>query len=192
MTPPRLLLRPLRAAAAALLASTALAAAPAHATAAPTEMRTVLRCRIATATERPVTFSPELTRQPRTIRVTGTFRVTHCTSPDGSEPRLRGGMAMIQGNALASCGGASGITGSGRIVWYDTAGRRAGVSTLQPLRDTVKGHNPADAFLGGKVTRGPLTGAYVSGSATPTSDVSQCAGAGLRTVRGTGRVRFLR
>ncbi|MFF4224294.1 hypothetical protein ACX9I7_08900 [Streptomyces sp. L500] len=191
MTPPRLL-RPLRTAVAALLASTALATAPAPATAAPTDPRTVLRCRVATATERPITFSPELTLQPRTIRVTGTFRVTHCTSPDGSEPRLRGGMAMVQGNALASCTGASRITGSGRIVWYDSAGRHAGVSRFRPLRDTSNGHNPGDAFLGGVVTSGPLTGARLSGKATPTNDVSQCAGLGLRTVYGTGRVRFLR
>lgn len=191
MTPP-LLLRPLRTVVAALLASTALVTAPAPATAAPTDLRTVLRCRVSTATERPITFSPELTLQPRTIRVTGTFRVTHCSSPDGSEPRLRGGMAMVQGNALASCTGASRITGSGRIVWYDSAGRHAGVSRFRPLRDTANGHNPGDAFLGGVVTSGPLTGAYLSGKATPTSDVSQCAGLGLRTVYGTGRLRFLR
>ncbi|WP_414170478.1 hypothetical protein ACMATS_36650 [Streptoverticillium reticulum] len=191
MIPPSLH-HPLRTAAAALLTVTALATAPAPATAAPAEMRTVLRCRIATSGERPITFSPELTTQPRLIHVTGTFRVTGCTSPDGSERRLHDGVATIRGSGLASCSGATRITGSGKVVWYDTAGRRAGLSTLRPTLNAVSSYNPADALLVGTVTRGPLTGTSVSGSATPTSDLSRCASSGLSTVRGKGTVRFLR
>lgn len=191
MIPP-CLHHPLRTATAALLTVTALATAPAPATAAPADMRTVLRCRIATTREHPITFSPDLTTQPRHIRVAGTFRVTDCTSPDGSERRLHDGVATIQGSGLASCSGATRIAGSGKVVWYDAAGHRAGVSTLRPTLDTVSGYSPADALLVGRVTRGPLTGTSISGSATPTSDLSQCASSGLRTVRGKGTVRFLR
>jgi hypothetical protein len=183
-------LRP-RIAATALLALTALAIGPSPA-AAETSGQPSLRCHVATSANNPITFSPKLNLQPRTTHVTGTFRLTACSSPNGSQRRLRSGVLTLRATSRASCSGGSAITGSGTLTWHDASGRRIGTSTLKSTRRSVSGYNPGDALLGGKITRGPLTGARMSGSATPTSNVSRCATSGLRTVTGAGTVSFLR
>ncbi|MGW0708277.1 hypothetical protein ACWD4G_20360 [Streptomyces sp. NPDC002643] len=174
---------------AAVLALGALAAGP------PTTMapgRTVLTCHVATSAAHPITFAPPLGVRTRATRVSATFRVTGCVSPDRSASRLRSGTATMSGSGRASCSGGSGIGGSVTVRWYDASGRRAGTSVIVPNRRSVNGYNPADALLGGNVTRGPLTGAFMTGSATPTSDVTSCVSRGLRTVSGAGTVRFQR
>lgn len=151
-----------------------------------------LRCRIHTLPGRPITFSPRLTLLPRTTEVSGSFRLSDCVSPGGPYSQLRSGAGEARGTGRASCGGASDISGTGTITWYDPSGRRVGTSTLNPTRRPASGYNPGDSLLIGEVTRGPLAGLHMAGSITPTSDVTACASSGLSFVHGTGTLRFLR
>lgn len=179
----------LKAAATALVTLTALAA-PATATAHQKTAAT-LRCRVQTVPGHPITFSPKLTLRTRTVKVSGTFRLTGCAWSDGTASRLRTGTGTAAGTGRASCGGASGISGSGTIKWYDRSGRPAGTSTLKPTLTSVNSYNPGDSLLAGKITSGPLSGHRTAGSVTPTSDVTACAGRGLGSVHGTGTFRVL-
>ncbi|WKU48737.1 hypothetical protein Q3V23_34320 [Streptomyces sp. VNUA116] len=153
---------------------------------------TALRCRVTTDPGHPVTFSPDLTLQPRTTRVSGAFRLTDCTSPDGTHSQVRSGTAMVQGTGRASCSGASDVTGSGTVTWYDRSGHHAGTSTLRPALRSANSYNPGDSLLAGNVTHGLLAGTRAAGSITPTSNVSMCARSGLRSLLGAGTLRFLR
>ncbi|MEU8975120.1 hypothetical protein AB0D11_38785 [Streptomyces monashensis] len=191
---PRPLARITRTAAAAITAVGVLAA---PATAAPGAAvaavgGTALECRVTTSPNHPITFSPALTLRPRTIRVSGTFRLTNCSSPAGTEQRLRSGVLTLQGSGNASCTGGTQLSGSATVTWYDTAGHKAGTSTIKSTRSSVSGYNPADALFGGRVASGRLAGTKVSGSATPTSDVTRCASSGLRTLHGAGTLSFKR
>jgi hypothetical protein len=179
-------------AAATALATMAALTAPTAATTASAASRTALSCHVATAAGHPITFSPALTTRARRTRVTGTFHLTGCTSPDRSQPRLHTGDLTINATSRASCGGGSAVSGSGTLTWHDRAGRRLGGSTLRPASTSVSGYNPGDALLSGTVTRGILDAARVSGSATPTSDITACVTTGLRTLTGAGTVRFQR
>ncbi|MEV7394286.1 hypothetical protein [Streptomyces sp. NPDC091215] len=175
---------------AAVLALAAIVAG--QSTTATAAARTVLTCHVATTADRPITFSPPLSTLTRPTRVTGTFRVTTCTSPDHSVNGLRSAVATMNGSGQAGCSGGSDITGTVTVVWYDAAGKRAGTSVVVPNQRSVNSYNPSDALLGGTVTRGPLAGTFMTGSATPTSDVTSCITRGLATVRGAGTVTFRR
>ena len=180
------------------LVATAVLPTPAGAAPAPTHApmaaprAAALACRAATPTGRPVTFSPKLTLRPRHVNITGTLKLTACTSPDGSHQRLRSATLTMKGSGQASCSGASNITGTATITWHDAAGRPAGTSAIASTRRSISGYNPGDALLGGTVTRGVLTGRRVIGSATPTSDVTSCATGGLATLHAAGTIRFVR
>ncbi|MFJ8310928.1 MULTISPECIES: hypothetical protein [unclassified Streptomyces] len=154
--------------------------------------RTALECHVATTPDHPVTFSPALTLRPRTIRMTATFRLTGCSSPAGTERRLRTGVLTVQGRGNASCTGGTQLSGSAAVTWYDSAGHKSGTSTIKSTRSSVSGYNPTDALFGGEVVSGSLAGTKVSGSATPTSDVTPCASSGLRTLHGAGTLSFKR
>ncbi|MFG3507089.1 hypothetical protein ACGF5F_16440 [Streptomyces sp. NPDC047821] len=184
---------------AVLLMATALAAlAPAAAQAPPTAAAAkagsaAWTCRVSTSADRPVTFTPPLTLRQRSTRITATLRLTGCTDGRGKRvPRLHRGTLTTQGTAQASCTRARAIKGSAGITWYDGTGRRTGTSTIKATRTAVSSYNPGDALLGGKVTSGVLKGTKVSGSATPTSDVSTCTGKGLRSLRAAGKLKFSR
>ncbi|GAQ51350.1 hypothetical protein [Streptomyces acidiscabies] len=187
-------LAPLKAAATALAVLAALAAPATASTAAPTAQQTAatLRCQVQTVPGRPITFSPKLTLRTRTVKVSGTFKLTGCAWSDGTSTRLRSGTGTASGTGRASCGGASGIDGSGTITWYDRSGRRVGTSTLKPTLSSVNSYNPGDSLLAGKITGGQLAGFRTAGSVTPTSDVTTCAGRGLGSVHGRGTLRLSR
>ncbi|OKJ13935.1 hypothetical protein [Kitasatospora sp. CB01950] len=174
----------------AALAPVAEAAAPRPDTAQARAATPLLSCRVATSADDPVAFSPPLTFQARTTQLTGTLDLFDCTSPDGSQPDLDSGTLTLRATGRAGCNGATQITGTGTITWYDGAGEEAGTSSLQPV-GSVDGYNPGDALLGGTVTDGLLAGARASGSATPTVDVDQCAEGGISTLNGSGTIRFL-
>ncbi|MGA5135274.1 hypothetical protein ACPCTO_36415 [Streptomyces olivoreticuli] len=152
--------------------------------------RSALECRVTTTPNHPVTFSPALTLRPRAIRMTGTFRLTGCSSPAGTERRLRSGVLTVQGSGNAGCTGGTQLSGSAMVTWYDSAGDKAGTSTIKSTRSSVSGYNLTDALFGGEVVSGRLAGTKVSGSATPTSDVTRCASSGLRTLQGAGTLSF--
>lgn len=180
------------------LVATAVLTAPADAAPAPTRTpvaaprAAALACRAATPADRPVTFSPKLTLRPRHVNITGTLKLTACTSPNGSQQRLRSATLTMKGSGQASCSGASNITGTATITWRDGAGHRAGTSAITSTRRSISGYNPGDALLGGTVTHGVLTGRRVVGSATPTSDVTSCATRGLATLHAAGKIKFMR
>ncbi|MBF6047916.1 hypothetical protein GO001_22230 [Streptomyces sp. NRRL B-1677] len=187
--------RAIKTAATTLMALTALAtSAPASVPASTIQHKAAetLRCRLHTVPGHPITFTPKLTLQPRTTKVSGSLKLTDCTSPDGKYAQLRTGSGEASGTGQASCGGASGINGSAAITWYDRSGRSLGTSTLKPTLRSVNSYNPADSFLAGEVTRGPLAHLHAAGSITPTSDVTACTSSGLRSLHGTGTLRFLR
>ncbi|MFH8574094.1 hypothetical protein [Streptomyces sp. NPDC017993] len=151
---------------------------------------TILSCRAATPLGRPLTFTPALTLRQRTTRITATLRLTGCTTPNGPHPQLRSATLTLEGTARAGCSGASAPDGSAKITWYDAQGHRAGTSVVQPARRSVTSYNPGDALLGGTVTKGPLHGTRMTGTATPTSDVSGCAVRGLHSLHATGTLKF--
>ncbi|MFF8610722.1 hypothetical protein ACF06X_32980 [Streptomyces sp. NPDC015346] len=163
------------------------AAAPAKAGSA------ALTCKVATSADRPITFTPPLTLRQRSTRITATLRLTGCTDTHGKRvARLHSGTLTSQGTAQTGCTSARDIKGSATITWHDAAGRKTGTSTIQGARRAVSSYNPGDALLGGKVTSGALKGTTLSGSATPTSDVSTCTGRGLHSLRAAGKLKFLR
>ncbi|MCS0637050.1 hypothetical protein NX801_15540 [Streptomyces sp. LP05-1] len=149
-----------------------------------------LACRAATPAGHPITLSPALGLTPRTVKLAGELSFTGCSSPDGTHRRVRSGMATLRGSGRASCSETSGISGEMSVRWYDGNGRRIGTSTVRPSGSKLTSRNPGDALLTGEVVRGTLSGARVSGSATPTSDVTRCAKSGLRSLTGRGSVRF--
>ncbi|WKU42774.1 hypothetical protein Q3V23_01065 [Streptomyces sp. VNUA116] len=151
-----------------------------------------LTCAVSTLPDHPVTFAPPLSQIPRTVTVSGAMAFTDCAAHDSSVARVRSGLFTFRGSAQAVCTGAQAVAGRGRVTWYDAGGRTVGSSTLQPSLHHITSYNPGDALLGGTVARGTLAGARVSGSATPTSDVSGCVLGGLRTLHGRGTVAFLR
>ncbi|WP_030303449.1 hypothetical protein [Streptomyces katrae] len=151
---------------------------------------TALSCRAATPPGRPLTFTPALTLSQRTTRITATLRLTGCTTPNGHHPQLRSATLTLDGTARAGCSGASTPDGSARITWYNAQGHHTGTSTVQSTPRFVSSYNPGDALLSGRVTQGPLHGTRMTGTATPTSDVSGCAAHGLRTLSATGTLKF--
>lgn len=150
----------------------------------------VLSCRASTSPKAPVKFSPALTLQRRATRITGTFLLRGCTSPNGSQRRLRSARVELIGSARADCTGADRITGTSTIIWYDSEGRSIGASTGHTSQRSVKGYNPGEALLGGVVGHGVLAGARSSGTATPTSNVIQCTTQGLKSLHARGTVHF--
>ncbi|MGW7436469.1 MMPL family transporter [Streptomyces sp. NPDC054849] len=110
--------------------------------------------------------------------------------PSGPHPQLRSATLALDGTARAGCSGASTPDGSARITWYNAQGHHAGTSTVQSTPRFVNSYNPGDALLSGRVTQGPLRGTRMTGTATPTSDVSGCAVQGLRTLYATGTLKF--
>ncbi|WP_328863185.1 hypothetical protein [Streptomyces sp. NBC_00306] len=175
-------------AAAALTAPATASATPHTTTVAANSSRLALSCKAATRTGHPISFSPALTLQQRKTRITATVHLTKCS---GANQQLRSGTFKVQGTAQASCSGALGVSGSGSITWYDAKGHRAGTSTVRPT-GSATGYNPGNALLGGTVTSGPLNRGRITGSATPTSDVSRCAVTGLRTLSAAGTLKFQR
>ncbi|QHC23523.1 hypothetical protein [Streptomyces sp. GS7] len=181
----------------AALASIAAAVQPAIGTPATrhpqqSDESTLLTCAVSTVPDQPLSFTPPLGQVPRTTTVHGTLYLTNCASPDGTSADLRSGTLTFDGNSEASCTSAEAIHGEGTITWHDANGRPVGSSTLRPNLHQLDTYNPGDALLAGTVTRGFLYGARVSGSATPTSDVSGCVLGGLSTISGRGKVAFLR
>ncbi|MFF5973999.1 hypothetical protein ACFY7C_20970 [Streptomyces sp. NPDC012769] len=179
---------------AAALAAPTPASAHVPLTAAPANARSAaLTCRVSTSADRPITFTPPLTLRQRSTRITATLRLTGCTDAHGKRvARLHSGTLTTQGTAQAGCTSARDIKGSATITWYDAAGRKTDTSTIQGARRAVSSYNPGDALLGGKVTAGALQGTTLSGTATPTSDVSSCTGRGLHSLRAAGKLKFLR
>lgn len=171
-------------------AAPAVAGAPAKTGKAPTAVTTSLTCHADSSRKAPVTFSPAVTLERRVTRITGTFHLTGCTSPDGSQRRLRSATVKIHGRANADCTGADGISGSSTIVWYDAASHRVGTSTGHATQRSVSSYNPGDALLSGAVDRGLLAGTRSSATTTPTSNVARCTTRGLHVLRATGTVRF--
>ncbi|RLU87480.1 hypothetical protein CTZ27_22900 [Streptomyces griseocarneus] len=153
---------------------------------------TALTCGARTDPGQPITLTPPLSMRRRAVTASGTFHLTDCSSPDRTQSRLRSGRFSFHGTGQADCTGIYGVRGSATITWYDRSGRRAGTSTLRPDNRPVNTYNPADALLTGTVVRGVLAGARVTGSAVPTSDVTQCATTGLRALNGWGKVTFTR
>ncbi|MCC3766356.1 hypothetical protein [Streptomyces sp. UNOC14_S4] len=151
-----------------------------------------LTCGARTDPGQPVTLTPPLSMRQRTVTASGTFHLTDCFSPDRTQTRLRSGRLSFHGTGQANCTSTSGVRGSATITWYDGAGRKVGTSTLRPGTRQVNSYNPADALLSGTVVHGALAGARVTGSAVPTSDVTQCSTTGLRAVNGWGKVTFVR
>ncbi|WP_406503316.1 hypothetical protein [Streptomyces sp. NBC_00212] len=175
--------------AAALTAPATASATPNTTTVAANSSRLALSCKAATRTGHPIGFSPALTLQQHPTRITATLHLTGCS---GANQQLRSATFTIQGTAQAGCSGTSGVHGSGSITWYDADGHRTGTSTIHPTRRSTTGYNPGNALLEGTVTSGPLNGSRITGSATPTSDVSGCAVTGLRTLSAAGTLKFQR
>ncbi|MEW9551853.1 hypothetical protein [Nonomuraea sp. NPDC050783] len=148
-----------------------------------------LTCQVGTAPGQPVTFTPAVGFLPRAVTAKATLVLTGCAGT-GAAAGLRSGRMTVRGTGRAFCTGAQDIHGKGRITWYGPDGRPAGVSTLRPAANRVQSYNPGDMLLGGSITKGPLAGARVSGTATPTSDVSGCVARGLTSVQGTGTITF--
>ncbi|MCF3103235.1 hypothetical protein IPZ58_16850 [Streptomyces roseoverticillatus] len=151
-----------------------------------------LTCAVSTLRDRPVTFTPPLSQIPRTVTVSGAMAFTDCAAHDRSVARVHSGLFTFHGSAQAICTGAQAVAGQGLVTWYDAGGHTIGSSILKPSLHHITSYNPGDALLAGTVARGKLAGARVSGSATPTSDVSGCVLGGLRTLHGRGTVAFLR
>ena len=178
--------------AAALTAPATASATPNTTAAAANGSRLALSCQAATRAGHPISFSPALTLQQRPTRITATLRLTGCSASSGPARQLRSGTFTLQGTAQAGCAGASGVHGSGSITWYDAKGNRAGTSAIRPTRRSVTSYNPGNALLDGAVTSGPLNGTRITGSATPTNDVSGCIVGGLRTLSAAGTLKFRR
>jgi hypothetical protein len=147
-----------------------------------------LVCAAATEPGRPVTFTPAVGLLPAPVDTKGTLRLSSCTSPDGSQSRLRSGRLTMKGSGRASCTGVSGLRSQGTITWYDSRGRTAGTSKIRSASRELSGTNPADALLAGKVVSGPMKGRHVTGSATPTTDLTSCTVSGVSAVEGSGRL----
>ncbi|MFF4622751.1 hypothetical protein [Nonomuraea jabiensis] len=169
-----------------LVPITATAQAASGATA--SALRGALTCAAGTAPGRPITFDPPVGLAPRTISVRGVIQLRSCSSPGGSAGRFSSGQLIIDGTAYASCTAVSHVRGQGRIIWLDAAGHRTGTSILRPAAQSVRGWNPSDAFLSGKITSGPFAGRQVEGRATPTTALDGCALRGLSSMHGTGRM----
>ncbi|MDX3386033.1 hypothetical protein PV682_31930 [Streptomyces niveiscabiei] len=151
---------------------------------------TALSCTARTVAGRPVSFSPPLTMANRQVTVTGSFRLTDCSSPNRTRRGPASGVFTFRGTGHAGCTSASGISGKATVTWYDRAGHRVGTSTVRPAGRRTSSFNPSDALFDGTVTAGVLTGARVSGRAVPTSDVTSCVSSGLRTLHGAGKMAF--
>ncbi|MBG0824134.1 hypothetical protein HS048_25840 [Planomonospora sp. ID91781] len=147
-----------------------------------------LVCTAATEPGRPVTFTPAVGLLPAPVETKGTLRLSSCTSPDGSQSRLKSGRLAMKGSGRASCTGVSGLRSQGTITWYDSRGRAAGTSKIRSGSRELSGTNPADALLVGKVVSGPMKGRRVAGSATPTTDLTSCTVSGVSAVEGSGRL----
>ncbi|NLU67774.1 hypothetical protein [Streptomyces sp. HNM0574] len=152
----------------------------------------LLSCEARTPAGRPLTFRPALTQSPRTVRVRGTLRLSACTASGKAARALRTGVLRADVPARAGCTSVRPGKGRATVTWYDKRGHRAGTSRISTTPRTLKGFSPGDTLLGGKVTAGPLTGARVGGSTTPTSDVTRCAVSGLRSLSGAGKIVFTR
>ncbi|MGK5732207.1 hypothetical protein [Streptomyces sp. URMC 124] len=180
----------------ALCTSAGPGAAPA--TAAPGAARTAaagtaLACSLQTAPGEPLVFSPPVTGRVRQVSATGTVLLDRCTSPGGSQRGIRSGRMVLRGSATANCLTATRPEGSATITWYHgwaQRGRTAGTSRLRPAARGGGGYTPADTFLSGDVVSGRMAYRHVRGWAIPTTDVTGCAGRGLRTVAGRGNISF--
>ncbi|MFC4056876.1 hypothetical protein ACFOWE_01125 [Planomonospora corallina] len=192
-TPRPLLLGPLAALAVLLTAAVPAAsaaartAAPASAAPAPAAPAKLV-CNVATEPGRPVTFTPAIGLLPANVTAKGTLRLSSCTSPDGSHPRIRSGRLAVRGTGQASCTGVSGLRSRAAITWYDTQGRAAGTSRIRSESRELSGTNPADALLVGRVSSGPLKGRRVEGRATPTTSLTSCTVSGISAIEGSGRL----
>ncbi|MCK2220340.1 hypothetical protein MF672_042045 [Actinomadura sp. ATCC 31491] len=165
------------------------AAVPAAAVPAAAVPQDTLTCRVGTSPGRPVTFTPAVGFLPRPVTAKAALVLTGCAGT-GAAAGLRSGRMTVHGTGRAFCTGVQDVHGKGRITWYDAAGRPAGVSALRPAVNQVQSYNPGDMLLGGTIAKGPLAGARVSGTATPTTDVSGCVARGLTAVEGTGTITF--
>ncbi|TDE48013.1 hypothetical protein E1295_21825 [Nonomuraea mesophila] len=174
------------AAAATTAAAAMLTAAPA--TAAPQE--TLLTCQVATTAERPITFNPPVKFLPHAVTAQAGLALTGCTASSPSATGIRSGVMTVRSTGRASCAGVQDIHGKGTITWYGADGRRIGTSTLRPSVQKLTGYNPGDMLLSGRVSKGRLAGSKVTGTATPTSNVSTCATKGLTTIHGKGTITF--
>ncbi|MFC5835926.1 hypothetical protein [Nonomuraea insulae] len=155
--------------------------------------QTLLTCTVSTTSGKPITLDPPVRLVAQRVTARATLALSQCTSPTGAHARLRSGWLTAHGTGQASCVSVSDINAGGRITWYDADKRQAGTSVLNPdtvRTGTVKSYNPGNLLLSGKVTKGRLTGATVTGNAVPTSDVSACATTGLTSVAGAGKVTF--
>ncbi|TDD89139.1 hypothetical protein [Actinomadura rubrisoli] len=147
-----------------------------------------LKCTAATERDKPVTFSPPVGLVQRKVAARGTVALSDCTSPDGRHRKIHHGRLTMSGTANATCTRARDVRGKGTITWYDAQNRELGTTGVRPAQREVVGYNPGDSLLAGTAVSGPLAGSRIQGTATPTSDTSRCAGAGLDSVHGTGKV----
>ncbi|UBU08692.1 hypothetical protein [Nonomuraea gerenzanensis] len=155
-----------------------------------TVQQTLLTCQVATTPDRPITFNPPVRLLPRTVTAQAGIVLTGCVSSASSAAHLRSGTMTVHSTGRASCAGVRDVHGKGTITWYGADGRQAGVSTVRPSVEKVAGYNPGDMLLGGRISKGTLAGARLTGTATPTSNVNSCATKGLGTVHGVGRITF--
>ncbi|GAA3668448.1 hypothetical protein GCM10022224_035830 [Nonomuraea antimicrobica] len=149
---------------------------------------TTLTCTAGTAPGRPVTFQPSIGLLPRAVEARGTVYLGTCTSPNGRATRLRTGRLIFDGTATASCASATGVSGQARIAWYNARGRYVGTSVLRADTSSLTSSNPADAFMTGAITSGPLAGRHASAQAAPSSSLTNCALQGVSSLSGTGRM----
>ncbi|QYC40099.1 hypothetical protein Nocox_12405 [Nonomuraea coxensis DSM 45129] len=148
-----------------------------------------LTCRVGTPPGRPVTFTPAVGFLPRQVTAEATLTLSGCAGT-GQAAGLSSGRMTVTGTGRAFCTGVQDIRGKGRITWYDATGGPAGTSALRPAAEQAQTHNPGDMLLSGRIGKGVLAGARVSGTATPTSDVSGCVTRGLSSVQGAGTITF--
>ncbi|MBD0422639.1 hypothetical protein H0H10_26345 [Streptomyces sp. TRM S81-3] len=152
----------------------------------------LLDCAIRTAPGRPVTMTPAVTADARTIGVRATMRLTDCRASTRAGRHVRTGTAHIDGRVRADCSSVTPLGGKATVTWRDASGHRVGTSTIRAVRRTLHTSNVSDGLLNGKVTSGLMSGAKVRGSITPTSRISRCTESGLRSLSGAGRIALYR
>ncbi|MFC4912017.1 hypothetical protein [Actinomadura gamaensis] len=146
----------------------------------------VLTCTLSTAPGRPITFSPPVRLQPRTVTTSGTLNLRDCASSGRVRSRIATGTMTFRGRARTGCTTAAGPRGGADITWYDARGHRLATSHLSA---TGQGRaSLAEIMLNGRVTSGHLAGHRASGSLTPAGRLTNCALTGTATIQGTGRL----
>ncbi|MER6000937.1 hypothetical protein ABT120_20385 [Nonomuraea angiospora] len=149
-----------------------------------------LTCAVATPSERPLAFTPQVGLTPRRVAARGNLQLTDCTSPDGSAPSLRSGWVAVKATAQASCTSARDVRGGAVITWFGGDGRPVGTSRLRIKADRLATQHPADALLAGTIAAGALKGERVRGGLSPAAAILGCAARGMSTLPGSGKITF--